>query len=113
VRGEDGETGDRAGAQPVRVGHERADRRHRALTVAADAVAEHVAGEHGVAQRGVAPRLLARVVVEAGAAVHQQDPRERHAGRVVPGENAVEGDVTVAVRHVAGGDRHGAASYVP
>ncbi len=77
-------------------------RAHHPRAVARDAAAVHVAGQDGVAGRGPPPRLLVRVLVEAGATVDQQEAWSLPGHRVLFVDRSVEGRAVENVRDDAG-----------
>jgi hypothetical protein len=60
--------------------------RHDALTITRDAISEHVTRQDRETVSGVPLRLTSGVIVEAGSAVHEQQPRTRVGGGIIPGE---------------------------
>ena len=60
---------------PLRVVAQPDDARHHPFAVAGDTVTEHVAREHDEPEGRVASCLTLGVIVEAGTAVDDQDPR--------------------------------------
>ncbi len=73
VRAQYVDSGGGAAGEAVGFGAELGDASHDALAVAGDAFAVHVAGEGDVAEFGEAAGAIFGVVVEAGAAVDDQD----------------------------------------
>jgi len=104
--GQGGQAGLAAADEQTRVVAQGEQARHHPLPVPRDTVAEHVAGQHGIAEGGIAARLLPRVRVEAGPAVHEQDSGPRPFPGVIPAEHAGQRDVEVTVGKITGGDIH-------
>ena len=107
-----GELGQRGpgppGQQPGIVAH-RGKRTDHPRTVARDSVAKHVAGEDHVPEGRVPAGLPARMIVEACAAVDQQNARTRRAAGI-PVQLAGQPSVLVGIGHGARGERHGPSS---
>src|SRR6201999_1090335 len=86
-----------AAGEAVGVGAEFVDAGHDAFAGAGDTFAVHVAGEGDVAEFGKAAGAIFGVVVEAGAAVDDEDAWAFGGERFVPEEDAVQGCVDVFV----------------
>ena len=87
-----------------------------AVPVPGDAVAEHVAGQDDVAERGVAAGLLPGMLVEAGAAVDQQEAWSATGEVLGLAEESRQGCVQVgipqiAARDISEGVSHGQKPY--
>ena len=84
-----------------------ADVAHDPFAVARHAFAVHVARKHHKARLGEPPRPSARVIVEAGAAVHDENTRP-FAGTVrIDRKKPVESRVAIAVDDRFGLQSHG------
>ena len=73
MRAQDFDSGAGAAREAVRFGAQLGNASHDALAVAGNAFAVHVAGKRDIAEFGEAARAILGVVVEAGAAVDDQD----------------------------------------
>jgi hypothetical protein len=100
--------GPSAPQEQIRVVAHRRERGHYSLTIARNARAEHVAGQDNETERCVALSLGTSMIVQARAAVHQQQTRRRLPGDPVRA-NQESGQRNVAIR-IAGlvsNDLHG------
>jgi hypothetical protein len=97
--GEHGQRGAAAPHEEVGIVAQPGDPGHDPLPVAGHPVAVQVGGEDDRAQRGVPAGLAARVRIEAGTAVQQQDPGVRAGPPGRAAEHAGAGRVAVAVGH--------------
>jgi hypothetical protein len=65
----------------------------------------HVRGQYDVAELCEPPRPAARMVVETGAAVHDENTGPGLCGGGITHHDAVEYDVVIAIDDGSGGDR--------
>src|SRR4029453_8410713 len=84
-----------------------ADVTHDPFAVPGHAFAVHVARKHHVTRLGEPPRPSARVIVEAGAAVHDEDARPLAGTIRLDREKPVESRVAIAVDDRFGLQFHG------
>ncbi|HZB97236.1 MAG TPA: hypothetical protein VE219_01430 [Candidatus Sulfotelmatobacter sp.] len=84
--------------QLLRVVAQADHRCHHAFAIPRDSTSEHVAGQDDVAKPRVSHRLLARMLVEASAAVDEEDSRTVALDGIRPGDEAVEAGGSIGVR---------------
>ena len=97
-----------SGQQPGIVAH-RGEGTDHPLTVARDSVTEQVAGEDHVPEGRVPAGLPPGMIVEACAAVDQQNARTWRAASI-PVELAGQRSVLIGIGHGARGERHSPSS---